>query len=60
VIASVMMVVLQFGDTVRAGCQTLVSLIVIGGFFPYLYMFESAWKAGTRWSAVAIYGLRSH
>lgn len=57
VIASLMLIVLQFGDTVRAAYQTLVSLMVIGGFFPYLYMFASAWKAGTRWSAVAGIGM---
>ena len=48
VVASAMLIVLQFGDTVRAAYQTLVSLMVIGGFLPYLYMFGSAWKAGSR------------
>ncbi|HEY3825990.1 MAG TPA: APC family permease [Bryobacteraceae bacterium] len=53
VLASAMLIVLQFGDTVRAAYQTLVSLMVIGGFLPYLYMFGSAWKAGKPWSATA-------
>ncbi|HEX4274849.1 MAG TPA: APC family permease [Bryobacteraceae bacterium] len=52
-IASALLIALQFGDTVRAAYQTLVSLMVIGGFLPYLYMFASAWKAGRRWSASA-------
>jgi len=52
-IASLMLIVLQFGDTVRAAYQTLVSLMVIGGFLPFLYLFASAWKAGARWSATA-------
>jgi amino acid transporter len=55
--ASAMLVLLQFGDTVRAAYQTLVSLMVIGGFFPYLYMFGSAWKAGKRWSATSGIGM---
>lgn len=56
-IASAMLIVLQFGDTMRAAYQTLVSLMVIGGFLPYLYMFGSAWKAGKRWSAIAGIGM---
>lgn len=56
-IASAMLVALQFGDTVRAAYQTLVSLMVIAGFLPFLYMFGSAWKAGARWSAIAGNGM---
>ena len=41
------------GDTLRAAYQTLVSLMVIVGFLPYLYIFGSAWKAGKRISAVS-------
>jgi amino acid transporter len=51
VVASGLLVVLQFGDTLRAAYQTLVSLMVIAGFLPYLYVFGSAWKAGKRLSA---------
>jgi amino acid transporter len=56
-LASVLLVVLQFGDTLRAAYQALVSLMVIGGFLPYLYMFGSAWKAGRRWSASSGIGM---
>jgi hypothetical protein len=35
-----------------AGYDTLVSLMVIGGFLPYFYIFLSAWKAGRRISAL--------
>jgi hypothetical protein len=35
----------------RAAFQTLVSLMVIAGFIPYLYLFGSAWKAGRRIAA---------
>jgi hypothetical protein len=44
---------LCFIDTMRAAYQALVSLMVINGFFPYLYIFGSAWKAGKRVSAVS-------
>jgi amino acid transporter len=51
IVASALLIVLQFGDTLRAAYQTLVSLMVIAGFLPYLYVFGSAWKAGKRVSA---------
>jgi amino acid transporter len=57
IVASGLLVTLQFGDTLRAAYQALVSLMVIGGFLPYLYMFGSAWKAGNRWSASSGIGM---
>jgi amino acid transporter len=53
VVASFLLIVMQAGDTMRAAYQSLVSLMVITGFFPYLYMFGSAWKAGRRVSALS-------
>jgi amino acid transporter len=52
-VASVLLIATQFGDTLRAGYQTMVSLMVIAGFLPYIYIFASAWKLGARLSAVA-------
>jgi hypothetical protein len=43
----------QLGDTLRAAYDEMVSLMVITGFLPYLYIFGSAWKAGKRLSAVS-------
>lgn len=53
VVASFLLVAVQLGDTMRAAYQELVSLMVIGGFIPYLYIFGSAWIAGRRWSALS-------
>jgi hypothetical protein len=36
----------------RAAYDELVSLMVISGFLPYLYIFGSGWKAGKRFSAL--------
>ena len=47
-LSSFLLVAMQLGDTMRAAYQALVSLTLIGGFLPYLYIFGSAWKAG-RW-----------
>jgi hypothetical protein len=46
VVASVLLIAVQLGDTARAAYQTIVSLMVISGFLPFLYIFGSAWKAG--------------
>jgi amino acid transporter len=52
-VASVLLIVVQLGDTLRAAYDTLVSLMVMAGFLPFLYIFASAWKAGKRLSAIA-------
>ena len=52
-LASFLLVAIQLGDTMRAAYQTLVSLMVITGFLPFLYIFGSAWKTGKRVSAVS-------
>ncbi len=52
VVASFLLVAVQIGDTMRAAYQELVSLMVITGFLPYLYIFGSAWKAGKRVSPI--------
>lgn len=52
-IASAFLLLLQLGDTMRAAYQSLVSLMVLTGFVPFLYIFGSAWKAGKRISAAS-------
>ena len=51
-IASFFLVVYQLGDTMRAAFDELVSLMLLTGFLPFVYIFGSAWKAGKRLSAV--------
>ena len=52
-VASFLMVAIQLGDTMRAAYQELVSLMVIVGFLPYLYIFGCSWKSGARISAIS-------
>ncbi len=52
-VATLLLVVYQLGDTLRVAYDELVSLMVITGFLPYFYIFGSAWKAGKRLSAVS-------
>jgi amino acid transporter len=52
-VASFLLLIFQLGDTLRAAYQEMVSLMVITGFLPYIYIFGSAWKAGKRMSAIS-------
>ena len=52
-IATVLLIAVQAGETVKNAYRTIVDLTVITGFLPYLYIFASAWKAKKRFSAIA-------
>ena len=47
-VGTALLLLMQLGDTMRAAYQELVSMMVVGAFIPYLYIFSSAWKAGQR------------
>jgi amino acid transporter len=51
--ATFLLIVYQLGDSARAAYNELVSMMVLTGFIPYLYVFASAWKAGKRLSAAS-------
>jgi amino acid transporter len=51
--ATFLLIAYQLGDSMRAAFDELVSLMVLTGFLPYLYIFGSAWKAGKRLSAIS-------
>jgi APA family basic amino acid/polyamine antiporter len=52
-VASFLMIAVQLGDTMYAAYQAMVSLMVIAGFIPFIYIFGSAWIAGKKLSAVS-------
>jgi APA family basic amino acid/polyamine antiporter len=52
-VASALLFAVQLGDSLRAAYQALLSLMVLSGFIPYLYLFASAWKAGRHVAAVS-------
>ncbi|MBM4185805.1 MAG: APC family permease [Gemmatimonadetes bacterium] len=58
-VATLLLLAFQLGDTVQAAFDALVSVMVITGFAPYLYLFASAWKAGRRLSATFGFGVTS-
>ncbi len=57
IVSSVLLLAIQLGDTLNAAYQSLVSLMVVAGFFPYVYLFGSAWKAGRRVCAISGWGV---
>jgi glutamate:GABA antiporter len=51
--ATALLVMSQLGDTLSAAYDELISMMVINGFVPYVYVFGSAWKAGKRISVLS-------
>jgi amino acid transporter len=51
VVATFLLIVVQVGDKFGAAINAMISIMVIAGYIPYLYIFGSAWKAGKRFSA---------
>ncbi len=51
--STALLLLMQLGDTMRAAYQELVSMMVLGSFPPFLYIFGSAWKAGLRWAPIS-------
>jgi amino acid transporter len=56
-LSSILLILCQIGDSARAAYQTLISLMIIVGFLPYVYIFGSGWKAGKRVSACSGWGM---
>lgn len=52
-VGTVLLLLAQIGDTMRAAYQELVSMMVVGAFLPYFYIFLSAWKAGLRLAPIS-------
>jgi amino acid transporter len=53
IVATILLIACQAGDTVKTAYRTIVDLTVIVGFLPYLYVFASAWKAKKWFSAAS-------
>lgn len=52
-VSSFLLIAMQAGDTPRGAYLELVSLMVVTGFLPYLYIFGGAWKMGHRLSSLS-------
>ena len=52
IVATLLLIACQAGETVKTAYRTIVDLTVIVGFLPYLCVFASAWKAKKWFSAI--------
>jgi amino acid transporter len=52
-VASALLLIVQLGESLRESYQALLSLMVLSGFIPYLYVFASTWKCGRRLAAAS-------
>lgn len=55
--STVLLLLMQLGDTMKAAYQELTSMMVLTSFVPILYIFASAWKAGLRWAPASGIGV---
>jgi glutamate:GABA antiporter len=53
VLSSVLLLLMQLGENLRAAYQILVDLTVIATFLPFVYIFASAFKFGQRIAGVS-------
>jgi glutamate:GABA antiporter len=53
VLSSVLLLLMQFGENLRAAYQILVDLTVLTAFLPFVYIFASGFKFGRRISGAA-------
>jgi amino acid transporter len=51
--ATVSLILVQYGETIKAAYSLLVDLMVLATFIPFLYIFASSWKCGNRISAAS-------
>lgn len=52
-IATILVLVLQAGESLRSVYQILVDLSVVATMIPFLYLFAASWRCGLRWSAAS-------
>ncbi len=53
ILSSVLLLLMQLGETLRAAYQILVDLTVIATLLPFIYIFASGFKFGQRWAGAA-------
>ncbi|MBZ5611436.1 MAG: APC family permease [Acidobacteriia bacterium] len=52
-LATLLLLLTQLGESLRAGYQILVDMVVIATLIPFIYIFGSGFKFGQRWAGIA-------
>jgi amino acid transporter len=53
VLSSLLMLLMELGENLRAAYQILVDMVVIATLIPFVYIFATGFKFGRRWAGVA-------
>ncbi len=53
VLSSVLLLLMELGENLRAAYQILVDMVVIATLIPFVYIFATGFKFGRRWSGIA-------
>jgi amino acid transporter len=53
VLSSLLMLLMELGENLRAAYQILVDMVVIATLIPFVYIFASGFKFGQRWAGIA-------
>ncbi len=53
ILSSILLLLMQLGETLRSAYQILVDLTVVATFLPFVYIFASGFKFGQRWAGAA-------
>jgi glutamate:GABA antiporter len=53
VLSSVLLLLMEMGENLRAAYQILVDMVVIATLIPFVYIFASGFKFGRRWAGIA-------
>jgi glutamate:GABA antiporter len=53
VLSSLLLLLMELGENLRAAYQILVDMVVIATLIPFVYIFATGFKFGRRWAGVA-------
>jgi amino acid transporter len=53
ILATLLLLLTQLGENLRAGYQILVDMVVIATLIPFVYIFCSGFKFGQRWAGIS-------
>src|SRR5579871_3709091 len=53
VLSSLLLLLMELGENLRAAYQILVDMVVIATLIPFVYIFASGFKFGQRWAGIA-------
>ncbi len=53
IVATLLLLLAQFGESVRATYQILLDMLIVATFLPFLYIFACGWRHSSKWAAAS-------